>query len=371
MSEYNVAGLAADAPNDNISNDGAQFEGASQSENNDQFKASIDQLEPKNANPLEALTSFVQEKTKDINFADVGRTVAIAGIAGLTVAAAAPLIAGAGLVGAGAVAASSVLGAATGFTAGRLIDLGDAVGAEATGSQRHFQKTDFMSDALLGGSTGLNIGAMNAFHPMLEAIPAKVLGAKIAETSVGKIFDIGAHTIGHIAIDSAVESARQITQGVSEGKSFNEIGKDWKLAMTATAPASIASTFVVEFMESKIKGSRPFLMSMAEGGEAATRSGAVKGLQMADSGSQLPKDNPKIDIAKTYVSKNSTPINSLKTYTVSEGETLEGIANKELGTPDTVTQIIALNRLSNPDLIFSGQKLNIPTKDTTQLLASL
>jgi hypothetical protein len=378
MSEYSFEDASAGATIDNTS-----LENSYQDEASTQFQASVGQLPQEISNPVEEVqrflqekagktNRFLQEKTKDVNWADVGRTVAIAGVAGLTVAAAAPFIAGAGLVGATAIAGSMVLGAATGFTAGKVIDLGDAVSAETIGTKRLFEGSENKifersgSDALLGGSTGLNIGAMNAFHPTLEAIPAKVLGQELAKTGVGKAFDLGAHTIGHIALDSTIESGRQVAQGISEGKSPTQIGKDWKLAITATAPASVASTLAVEFMESKIKGSRPFLMSLAEGGEAATRGGAVKGLQMA--GNTINKGNEARTPTKVAAMK---PQAVDKTHTVAEGEILEEIAEKELGKRSYVSHIIASNRLPNPDLIFSGQKLIIPNlKPEPQEIAS-
>jgi len=48
--------------------------------------------------------------------------------------------------------------------------------------------------------------------------------------------------------------------------------------------------------------------------------------------------------------------------TVVEGDTLNGICGAYLIDPANWPQIVALNRLPNPDLIFPGQKINIPVE---------
>lgn len=49
-----------------------------------------------------------------------------------------------------------------------------------------------------------------------------------------------------------------------------------------------------------------------------------------------------------------------KTYTIISGDTLWHIAKKYLGDGNRYNEIASLNNISNPDLIFPGQVLNIP-----------
>ena len=49
-----------------------------------------------------------------------------------------------------------------------------------------------------------------------------------------------------------------------------------------------------------------------------------------------------------------------KEYTVTHGDTLWKIAEREYGTGYAWTKIAQTNKLANPNLIFSGNVLNLP-----------
>jgi len=55
-------------------------------------------------------------------------------------------------------------------------------------------------------------------------------------------------------------------------------------------------------------------------------------------------------------------VSASRLYTVEEGDTLESIADRELGDPSRWAEIFALNRdaISDPDLILIGQILILP-----------
>lgn len=57
-------------------------------------------------------------------------------------------------------------------------------------------------------------------------------------------------------------------------------------------------------------------------------------------------------------------------HTVVRGDTLWDIAERELGDPMRWAEIADLNQLNNPDLIFPGESLNLPTAGTEQEDAS-
>lgn len=50
----------------------------------------------------------------------------------------------------------------------------------------------------------------------------------------------------------------------------------------------------------------------------------------------------------------------MRSYTVKSGDTLSKIAGAMLGSESLYTKIAALNNISNPNLIFPGQVLQIP-----------
>lgn len=60
-------------------------------------------------------------------------------------------------------------------------------------------------------------------------------------------------------------------------------------------------------------------------------------------------------------SQDSTGTNFGKTHTVVKGESLWQIAEKEIGSGYNWTDIAKENHLTNPSLIYAGQKLAIPS----------
>lgn len=68
---------------------------------------------------------------------------------------------------------------------------------------------------------------------------------------------------------------------------------------------------------------------------------------------------------KTIVHTNAPPrpveTAPIKTHSVVEGDTLWYIAKRYLGDGNRYTEIVELNGIKNPDMIFPGQVLNLPT----------
>jgi nucleoid-associated protein YgaU len=64
---------------------------------------------------------------------------------------------------------------------------------------------------------------------------------------------------------------------------------------------------------------------------------------------------------------DTSPPAGPRTYVVEPGDTLSGIAESELGDANRWPQIFALNRarITDPDLIFPGQELSLPDRDST------
>lgn len=62
----------------------------------------------------------------------------------------------------------------------------------------------------------------------------------------------------------------------------------------------------------------------------------------------------------------ATPTASAQAYTVKSGDTLSGIAQKQLGKASRWREIFDANRdqIDNPDLIHPGQVLKLPAQDT-------
>jgi len=60
-------------------------------------------------------------------------------------------------------------------------------------------------------------------------------------------------------------------------------------------------------------------------------------------------------------SDSETVANNQGEYTVKQGDTLSGIAESTLGSADKWTLIAKINSISNPDEIFVGQKLTLPS----------
>lgn len=65
-------------------------------------------------------------------------------------------------------------------------------------------------------------------------------------------------------------------------------------------------------------------------------------------------------------SDSETVANKLVEYTVKQGNTLSGIAESTLGSEDKWPLIAKINKISNPDEIFVGQKLTLPADSDRQ-----
>ena len=86
------------------------------------------------------------------------------------------------------------------------------------------------------------------------------------------------------------------------------------------------------------------------------------------------KEYREVNVRKVKVSskKKKATVNKSKkrvsnktsttTYTVKKGDTLYGIAKKYLGDGSRYTEIVSLNSLSNPNLIYAGQVLKLPSE---------
>lgn len=83
--------------------------------------------------------------------------------------------------------------------------------------------------------------------------------------------------------------------------------------------------------------------------------------------------NPQDSMQKTESSHQNPAANSSgegHEYTVKSGDTLASIAQAELGSSDRWQEIARANNIQNPDRIFAGQKLTIPTsQDATDSTA--
>ncbi len=58
----------------------------------------------------------------------------------------------------------------------------------------------------------------------------------------------------------------------------------------------------------------------------------------------------------------SPPAPATRTYTVRDGDTLSGIAQRELGSSGRAREIASLNSLADPDRLKAGQVLQLPLK---------
>lgn len=77
-------------------------------------------------------------------------------------------------------------------------------------------------------------------------------------------------------------------------------------------------------------------------------------------------DFSNVTSSASTVSGDATPTASAQTYTVKSGDTLSGIAQKQLGKASRWREIFEANRdqIDNPDLIHPGQVLKLPAQDT-------
>lgn len=64
-------------------------------------------------------------------------------------------------------------------------------------------------------------------------------------------------------------------------------------------------------------------------------------------------------VATVQKNRSTTSKTTPKTYTVKEGDTLWSICKKQLGDGQKYNEIAELNNISNPDLIYPGQKLRL------------
>lgn len=82
--------------------------------------------------------------------------------------------------------------------------------------------------------------------------------------------------------------------------------------------------------------------------DASKESASVSGKQATGENELLPRADEDL-----------VPSSGIVEYTVRQGDTLIGIAEKVLGDASKWRDIASLNKLNNPNLIFPNQKLNI------------
>lgn len=94
-------------------------------------------------------------------------------------------------------------------------------------------------------------------------------------------------------------------------------------------------------------------------------SGGRSAAELAEEGTRSGDRNRAVTTRPNDAQRGgeSRPAPRATTYTVRSGDSLSGIASRELGTKDRVGELLALNGISNPDLIFEGQVLKLPTGD--------
>ena len=90
---------------------------------------------------------------------------------------------------------------------------------------------------------------------------------------------------------------------------------------------------------------------------------------------QIGKTEPREIESQTEVKVNKSNNDSIKNqqtdnqgtkYIVKEGDTLSEIAENTLGSEDKWPLLVKINHLSNPDIIFVGQKLILPADADTK-----
>lgn len=85
--------------------------------------------------------------------------------------------------------------------------------------------------------------------------------------------------------------------------------------------------------------------------------------QWKDYGTKTVNIETKVlkSVATIQEERSAETAPKLKTYTVKSGDTLWNISKKNLGNGSKYIEIASLNNLSNPNLIFPGQVLTLPS----------
>ena len=101
--------------------------------------------------------------------------------------------------------------------------------------------------------------------------------------------------------------------------------------------------------------------SLGLGGAPSTHTGTVEVFESSASGDGTELN--KIVVQVSFGSALVNPYHGFERYTVVPGDTLAQIAQNKYGDPNQYPVIFDANRdeLSNPNLIFPGQVLRIPT----------
>lgn len=80
----------------------------------------------------------------------------------------------------------------------------------------------------------------------------------------------------------------------------------------------------------------------------------------------LTKNSGQIGTGEKTIAEDQISANANNQYTVKDGDSLSSIAQEKYGQEDMWLVLAAKNNIENPDLIFSGTKLNIPSKVDAQ-----
>jgi nucleoid-associated protein YgaU len=103
-------------------------------------------------------------------------------------------------------------------------------------------------------------------------------------------------------------------------------------------------------------------VSMSLGGTPpSTTTGTVEVFEASAKGDGTELN--KVTVPVSFGIALINPYNGFEQYTVKPGDTLSHIAQQKYGDPGLFTRIFDANRdeISNPNLIFVGQVLRIPT----------
>jgi len=90
---------------------------------------------------------------------------------------------------------------------------------------------------------------------------------------------------------------------------------------------------------------------------------SIKLKQWKDYGTKTVKIETRVlkSVASVQEERSTETAPKPKTYTVKSGDTLWNISKKNLGNGGKYSEIASLNDLSNPNLIFPGQVLTMPS----------